>query len=92
MAGQVPTLTQAPGATPIAGAKNYVDRTWLIFFNRLAGGASSSINILPGPPPSSPTPPDGTGIFYLDGLTPETLYLRVTSAGVITDVPLFTFP
>ena len=92
MAGRVKTLTQAPAGTPLVRTDRYVEPTWLIFLNRLNAGGAASINILPGPPPATPLPANGTGIFYFDGLTPESLIIRVTHAGVNYDIPLFTFP
>lgn len=88
MAGRVPTLTQAPGETPIAG-KYYVATPWLQFFNRLLARNATLITIPTGAPTLTV---NGTGEFWLDGLTPETLYLRVRRGGVDTDVPIFTFP
>lgn len=88
MAGRVPTLTQAPGETPIAQQNRYVDPTWLIFFNRLRGEAGSAIWTALTVDPVSPV--ENQVWLFSDELTPATIYLKWFHGGTTDAFPLAT--
>ncbi len=85
--GRQPTLTQAPGGTPIAG-KLYVTDPWLIFFNRLVGQLGNANFIALTVDPTSPV--ENEIWFFSDELTPATLYLKWHHGGTTDAFPLAT--
>jgi hypothetical protein len=89
MAGHVPTLTQAPGRTPIVqGKTGYVSDTWLIFFNRLVEQLGVANFIAVTVDPASPV--ENQIWLFSDELTPATLYLKWHHGGTTDAFPLAT--